>query len=213
MSSKVTLPFFPLGIVAFPGEVVKLHIFEPRYRQLFNELKEEGGSFVIVPHVDSRLQTIGTELFLENIDKVYSSGEMDVTTKGVGLVEIKTFQEIIAGKLYSGGEIKRKSIFLVSDNLHLAETLRDRCKDLLLALGTDLVLPASTTPGLSFLLGHRVGLSVKAEYHLLTLATEEERQVYLLAQLEKSIEMAKGTIEMKRRIQMNGHFRYLRSES
>lgn len=167
---------------------------------------------MIVPHIDSRLQKRGTELILDKIDKTYSSGEMDITTRGVGLVDINSFQEIISGKLYAGGEISRQEIGLISTNLQLAEALRNRCKDLLLALGADQVLPAADAPGLSFTLGHRVGLSVKAEYHLLTLLSEEERQTYLLAELEKSIEMAKGTIEMKRRVQMNGHFRYLRSE-
>src|SRR5215472_14311742 len=28
------LPLFPLGIVLLPGEVVPLHIFEPRYREM-----------------------------------------------------------------------------------------------------------------------------------------------------------------------------------
>jgi Lon protease-like protein len=42
------LPMFPLGNVAFPGSVVPLHIFEPRYRQLAHDLRRGDGRFGIV---------------------------------------------------------------------------------------------------------------------------------------------------------------------
>jgi uncharacterized protein len=35
-----TLPLLPLGSVLFPGVVLPLHVFEPRYRQLVSDLKE-----------------------------------------------------------------------------------------------------------------------------------------------------------------------------
>jgi Lon protease-like protein len=44
----VPLPMFPLGGVAFPGSVVPLHIFEPRYRQLALDLQRGDGRFGIV---------------------------------------------------------------------------------------------------------------------------------------------------------------------
>ncbi|RZK88875.1 MAG: peptidase, partial [Hymenobacter sp.] len=31
------LPLFPLNLVAFPGEKLNLHIFEPRYRELVRD--------------------------------------------------------------------------------------------------------------------------------------------------------------------------------
>jgi Lon protease-like protein len=39
------LPLFPLELVVFEGETVRLHIFEPRYKQLLNEVMEEETSF------------------------------------------------------------------------------------------------------------------------------------------------------------------------
>jgi Lon protease-like protein len=35
-----TMPLFPLGTVLYPGLLLPLHIFEPRYRQLVNDLQE-----------------------------------------------------------------------------------------------------------------------------------------------------------------------------
>ena len=42
MSDPRFLPLFPLELVVFPGEFLKLHIFEPRYRQLIQECRDEG---------------------------------------------------------------------------------------------------------------------------------------------------------------------------
>ena len=41
------IPIFPLNLVAFPGEVINLHIFEPRYQQLIRECYEEKKMFGI----------------------------------------------------------------------------------------------------------------------------------------------------------------------
>jgi len=48
MSSGLPLPMFPLGMVAFPGSIVPLHIFEDRYRQLARDLQTGEGRFGVV---------------------------------------------------------------------------------------------------------------------------------------------------------------------
>ena len=41
------IPFFPLGIVVMPGEVRFLHVFETRYKNLFNDLDRFSNYFGI----------------------------------------------------------------------------------------------------------------------------------------------------------------------
>jgi ATP-dependent Lon protease len=43
-----TLPLFPLNTVLFPGQLLPLHIFEPRYRQMIGECVQHGQSFGVV---------------------------------------------------------------------------------------------------------------------------------------------------------------------
>jgi Lon protease-like protein len=43
-----TLPMFPLGMVAFPGSVIPLRLFEPRYLTLHDHLVQGNGEFGIV---------------------------------------------------------------------------------------------------------------------------------------------------------------------
>lgn len=42
------LPMFPLGLVAFPGSVIPLRLFEPRYLKLHEDLVAGDGEFGIV---------------------------------------------------------------------------------------------------------------------------------------------------------------------
>ena len=42
------LPLFPLNTVLFPGQLLPLHIFEDRYRQMIGECLQTGGPFGIV---------------------------------------------------------------------------------------------------------------------------------------------------------------------
>lgn len=48
--ATTVLPMFPLGSTVFPGQVVPLHVFEPRYRALLADVTSEGAdaSFGIV---------------------------------------------------------------------------------------------------------------------------------------------------------------------
>ena len=43
-----TLRLFPLNVVVFPGQKIPLHVFEPRYRTLVQEVLQEHGEFGIV---------------------------------------------------------------------------------------------------------------------------------------------------------------------
>lgn len=46
--NAVILPQFPLGSVLFPSMALGLQVFEPRYRQLLDDINYEGGEFGVV---------------------------------------------------------------------------------------------------------------------------------------------------------------------
>ncbi len=47
-ASAIELPLFPLNVVLFPGVVLPLHIFEPRYRQMIAECVQQKTPFGVV---------------------------------------------------------------------------------------------------------------------------------------------------------------------
>ncbi len=209
MARPEKLPFFPLSLVALPLQPFKLHIFEPRYIQLFKELQVSGGEFVSVPVIDSRLQPFATVINLVELSAPTASGELDVDCVGVRVVRIQSFEEKMTGKLYGGGEVLPVRMSMVASHGALTARLLTRCTHLLLLLGAHRDLPDLGDPGISFSLGHWLGLRIHEEYALLTMATEDERQAHLAELVEKRIETAKDTMELRHRAQLNGHFRYV----
>jgi len=213
MSDKTKLPFFPLGIVAYPGELVSLHIFEPRYRQLFTELASNDiSSFVILPFINGKLMKRGTELELAAVAKTYKNGEMDIRALGLRPVDVTRFSESLPDKLYPGGDVSTPDFTTASADLEITTKLRMACADLFVALGIERPLPPVTHPGFSYEVGHRIGMNLEQEYTLLMLDDETDRQRYLLGAITESLDTAKKTLEMKRKIQMNGHFRDLKTK-
>jgi hypothetical protein len=176
------LPLFPLGVVAFPGELVALHIFEPRYRQLINECAESGGSFGIVTIVPGGASSVGTEMALDRILQSDESGTMDITTRGLRVFHLQSFQRVVEDKLYSGGQV----LFTKNSPLFDAEVqsavvqLYNRQRYL---AGSSKKFAAPYPENLSFLIGHDVGFSQAQELQLLTMPAERERQTYILQHL------------------------------
>ena len=52
-------PLFPLGIVALPGELIPLHIFEERYKTMIEECLGQEREFGIVWLSDDGLREVG----------------------------------------------------------------------------------------------------------------------------------------------------------
>jgi ATP-dependent Lon protease len=91
--SAITLPLFPLGTVLFPGAMLPLHIFEPRYRTLIEDIsaRTDGfGEFGVVAiraglevgaHGVESLYQIGCTAEVRRIQP-YADGRFDILTRG-----------------------------------------------------------------------------------------------------------------------------------
>ncbi len=78
------LRLFPLNSVLFPGAVLNLHIFEPRYKQMINECLESGEGF-------------GVALIAEGAE----AGDTNVLPHNVGsIAEILDVQPLPFGRYF-----------------------------------------------------------------------------------------------------------------
>ncbi len=75
-------PLFPLALVALPHELVPLHIFEERYRIMFDELLERDGEFGIVWLTESGTKGIGCACEIAQILERMEDGRLNVLTRG-----------------------------------------------------------------------------------------------------------------------------------
>jgi Lon protease-like protein len=75
-------PLFPLGIVALPGELVPLHIFEDRYKTMMNECLQEEKEFGIVWLSDDGLRENGCACAIDRVLERMEDGRMNLLTRG-----------------------------------------------------------------------------------------------------------------------------------
>ncbi len=96
------IALFPLGTVLVPGQVLPLHVFEPRYRQLVHDLIDapdhprRGRSFGVVSirtghevgaNSARSLSMVGTAARVQTVEK-YDDGRYDMVTVGTDRFEI-----------------------------------------------------------------------------------------------------------------------------
>jgi Lon protease-like protein len=202
--SDTLLPLFPLELAVFPGEKLKLHIFEPRYKQLINECIETDITFGIPPYVDGRVSEYGTEVRLMRVLSVDEQGEMDIVVDGVGAFHLDEFVRHVPDKLYSGGyvtPIKNDEEAVPRTTKRLAR-LFTRFHQL---LETGYERDEFGTRNVSFQLAQEVGLRLEQKVELLSMGRERERQNAIVEHLRSVIPMLEAARESKRRVRGNGH--------
>ncbi len=200
----MTLPFFPLQSVFFPGETVPLHIFEERYKQLINDCRTEAVTFGIPVFINNGI-AYGTEVQLVEVVTTYENGEMDVVCVARQVFRVETFENQLNDKLYSGGKVK----FL--ENIY--DATNETKKEVLVGIKElyDMMdvpfTPIALDKFHSFVLIHKMGLSLDQEYELLLMTKESERLSYILEHLRSTMAVLTEVERTKEKIELNGHFK------
>lgn len=94
-------PVFPLNIVVLPDESVALHLFEPRYRQLYKDVKA-GQEFAIVYQNKSDRSSHGTLVYIDKVINEFPDDTVDLIVRGLSIIKVITFHDLFPEKLYSG---------------------------------------------------------------------------------------------------------------
>ncbi|MEZ5013908.1 MAG: LON peptidase substrate-binding domain-containing protein [Chitinophagales bacterium] len=203
------LPIFPLAMVAFPGEKLNLHVFEPRYKQLIRECIRDDKHFGIPVVHKKEIQEYGTEMRIQKIQQEYDNGEMDITVEGVQVFRVLDIINEVPDKLYSGAVVSMVSNIMDKHNRLFAELrlLTDRLFTLLDIRDTiekkDFVLQ-------SFSIGHYVGFELEDELELLRHPRESTRQKIIVEHIKKILPNVEQYAEIREKARMNGSFRLLK---
>lgn len=96
---------FPLSIFPMPGELVPLHIFEPRYRELLKDAEERDISFGIYFNHTLNTSKLGSLVKLESVIKRYPGGESDIIVKCQDIFHMDTLFRTFKEKMYPGGDV------------------------------------------------------------------------------------------------------------
>ena len=202
------IPIFPLAIVVYPGEELNLHIFEPRYKQLINDCKTNKKPFGIPAVIGDKISELGTLMELAEITEMYDNGEMDIKTKGLKVFRILEVVKEVPDKLYNGAIVnypendKKNNTLLMNKIIEIIGELHS-----ILKVDKKFIKPVEQLR--SYDVAHHAGFSLQQEYELLGLFDELQRQEYLKQHLLKVLPVAAEMETLKKRIQLNGHFKNL----
>jgi hypothetical protein len=104
------VPMFPLAILPLPGELVPLHIFEPRYRQLLQDAEQHDIGFGIYFNHEMNKARIGSWMKLESVLKRYPGGESDIVVKCEDVFTMHTLYRNFKRKMYPGGTVQFRKV-------------------------------------------------------------------------------------------------------
>jgi hypothetical protein len=205
------IPVFPLGIVVYPGEIVNLHIFEPRYKQLVSECHSEGKPFGIPTVIDNRLNEMGTLVQITELVKQYENGEMDIRTQGLRVFRMLELIKTVPEKLFSGAIVNYPDNAEGPGKRSLMTKVIIAMRELHRLLNISKEFQKPDAELVSYDIAHHAGLSMEQEYELLGLLREEQRQEYLKRHLGKVLPVIAEMETLKEKVKLNGHFKNLSS--
>lgn len=194
------LPIFPLPVVLLPQEVLPLHIFEPRYRKMLDDVQSENNyfglsffdpqtSFTDRPEIGS----IGCVAEIKRAETL-EDGRSNIVT--LGLIRYRLESYVSSDAPYLVGEISAFEDY--RSDLEILQALANEVHRLTInilqsgnrmtgSFGGEPKIPASEPQNLSFLVATAVGLSPDEKYALLEMRSTIER-------LEKMREILKEAI-------------------
>jgi len=105
---RVGCALFPLPVMPLPGERLHLHIFEPRYQELFNRLEAMEVEEFGIPFIEQgKPQGTGGLMRLLYVEKRWPDGCRDVVVECSGLFEVEPELPFtpLEGTTYPAGQI------------------------------------------------------------------------------------------------------------
>jgi uncharacterized protein len=99
------IPLFPLNLLPLPDELVPLHIFEPRYRQLLVDVETNDINFGIYCNHELNVLKLGGVMKLESIIKKYPTGESDIVVRCLDTFSLDKMYRTYKSKPYPGGDV------------------------------------------------------------------------------------------------------------
>lgn len=207
MPSTSQLAMFPLGLVTYPTVGLNLHIYEERYRQLLADVQQQKMTFGIAPVLENgEMQSVGTEMQLASIEKTYDDGRLDIKTLGMRRFKVIDMQIVTPGKLYGSATVEYLDTDYEGDN-DLYDVILEQIQLIFDIFKIEKKLPVNDESLNTFKLVSTAALNIEQEIELIKIDTEVNRQLYIIDHLNIFIPKAQEMEEMRKKVQMNGHFR------
>jgi len=176
------LPLFPLPLVLLPTEVVPLHIFEERYKEMIGLCVSEQRDFGIVWMSESELKNVGCTATVAEVLERMDDGRMNILVRGGTPFRLLERQEHHS---YPAGTVELLDDEPAAEQEDRGAEARERYADLLETLSEARPEQAALAELSSYEMAATVDIDLDIKQGLLELRSEGAR-LRLLARLFKA---------------------------
>lgn len=194
-------PLFPLGLVLLPQELVPLHIFEERYKQMISECLEGDSEFGIVWLGDDGLRDIGCSARIERVIERFDDGRMNILVEGSQPFRLLKRIDDMA---YPAGDVELLEDFDPESDPELAEKARARYVELVETATEETPDPDEISGLDAYGMAATVEHPPEAKQALLELRAENDRLKMVDEMFRTAIKRLAYAEEAAERAQTNG---------
>ena len=196
------LPVFPLPLVLLPGELLPLHIFEPRYRELVARCLAGPEPFCVVLQDDEGMREVGCLARDLTVLERLADGRLNIVVSGGEPVRLGPVDDELHSYLSADAVLLEDDDELGGDDE--VEAALTAYRALLGDIGRDDSEPLTRQPRLSYALGARIDVGVEVGQALLESRSESARLVLITEALEQGRHSLRVAAERERRAVRNG---------
>ncbi len=214
------LPLFPLPLVLLPNEVLPLHIFEPRYRQLFADIEKERNLFGVVtvntesPGIDKPARgSIGCVAEVRETEAL-PDGRSNIVS--IGVIRFRLLGYVETGEPYFVGDVEffedeaeDESVLqpLADEVFELFERVAKAAFQISGSRGRFPEIPRTTPELLSFLITAAFNLENEMKYAMLEMTQASLRLEKLREILQQAVTKMEESADIHEISRTNGHAR------
>jgi Lon protease-like protein len=196
-------PLFPLGLVLLPGEVVPLHIFEERFKQMIGECLDEEREFGILWLADDELKQVGCAARITRVLERFDDGRLNILVEGTTPFRL---ERRIGDMDYPAGDVELLDDAPDTDEEALERT-RKTYGDLVEEV-TDSRPEPETLAGLgAYGMAATVDINAAAKQVLLELRSEPARLEQLDALFTEALQRIRTAARVAEQASGNGHLK------
>ena len=197
----VEIGLFPLGIVLLPTELVPLHIFEDRYKELIGECLELDREFGLVYADEDGIRDTGTRARVTEVLERLDDGRLNIAVEGTERFRVT---KVTRGRSFMTAEVEPvDDEWSEPDPDSVARAIASY-RALAAAVEAEPEEPDEGSPQLAFELAANVELTPDSKQELLELRTETERLALVADLLDAALASLLAARELDKRAKTNG---------
>jgi Lon protease-like protein len=212
------LPLFPLSLILLPNEVVPLHIFEPRYRQMLTDIELRRNIFGVnlfehdsIPDSKPAIGSVGCAAEIRE-KNMLPDGRANILASGV--IRYRLLNYVDSGTPYLTGEVEffedeeedAEVVQPVADEVFdLFERIARAAFNISGNRGSFPEIPKALPEQLSFLVTTAFSLDNDIKYELMELTSTSRRLTKLREILLQAVDKMESNAETVKAARTNGH--------